>query len=154
MSSVTAEQVAITPEQAADPMLHMQWAKIIARDVAKAYRIRDASGIEELESAALLEMCKRRARFQPEDDAYDLIGAYRGWSFRAVKTACQKEAERVLNGGTYNERRRITGEKQITVDHFSAIANGHHTSMESDPFDFVVTSSRQEDSRNWWEKPE
>jgi hypothetical protein len=144
-----AVQEITTPEQASDPVLNHSWAVGICRRVAKSYKLRGKQEFDDIVSAAVLEICKRRLRFQPSPDAYDLLGAFRGWSYRAVMTAAQKEAERLQNGGTYNERRRIQGDKPVVAEQLSTY---QRTDDDGDRSEFVVMSTRDLDERAWWER--
>jgi hypothetical protein len=102
-----------------DPTDHLNWVSKIAMKVARNYGLTD-SHLDDLTSAGVLKTCELAKRFcPPAEGLSDPVGAFRGYAFRAVTTACQREAERLLNGGGYWARRRIRGQLPVISIEFS-----------------------------------
>jgi hypothetical protein len=90
------------------PDSHLDWARRVARRVARAYRLRPRSQEEwELEQAAALAVVRAAGRFDPAfcPPGGDPDGLFRGWCRRDVVQECRREAVRLRNGGSYRTRR-------------------------------------------------
>ncbi len=105
---------------AADPTAHVEWARRVARGVAKAFRFAPASQEEaELEGEALLAMVGR-SRAYIHRGGRDPLGAFRGYAYSYVRSQCVREARRIRNGGTYRTRREADL-PPVEVSHLSVM---------------------------------
>jgi hypothetical protein len=116
-----------TPSPTIDPIPHMPWVLGIAKTVAVHYHIANRADIDDLNSAGTIALLNQIRLFN-RWDTEDLEGAFRGFAHRHIKTACQREAERLINGGTYHTRRRVQGEQPLIARRFADIDD----EMESD----------------------
>ena len=94
--------VALHP--AVDPLAHAEWAAGTALAVAFRWRFRKGGQEEaDLTQTAHAAVCRAAVRFRPEmcPAGGDPAGLFRGWCRQDVRQECQREARRLLNGGTY-----------------------------------------------------
>lgn len=87
------------------------WCWGIALNVCDHYQLEGRANLEDLQSLGVVRSLELLARFSPEwprgyaaPDA-----AFRGWAYREVLTALQREAARILGGGTFRSPRREKG---------------------------------------------
>lgn len=85
------------------------WVRRIAKKVCKRHRIHGPCELDDVCQSGAVEMCRVMPRFEPELPAPDLEGAFRGYAYLFVKKACEREAERLINGGSYKSRRQVKG---------------------------------------------
>lgn len=95
-----------------DAERHMVWARGIARGVRADYRfLADSQEELELEAAAYLVLVLKAAAFDFSrvPAGGDPDEQFRGLNSREVRTNCQREAQRLRNGGTYHTTRDPAG---------------------------------------------
>lgn len=109
---------------AVDPAHHIGWVRTIARAVARRHGVRGEQEIADVQSAGFLQLLEISPRFRrPEWVASDsdLTDAYRGWANLWVKKTCERECERLRNGGTYWCRRQTKGQALVVAVPFSSL---------------------------------
>lgn len=87
---------------------HLDWARIIARQVREQYHFGKGSQEEyDLEQTAYAELIRKLPGFDPgrvpRGGNPDML--FRGWVKQSIATACKREALRLRNGGTYRTTR-------------------------------------------------
>lgn len=107
-------------EESIDVIRELKWVYLIARNVANRYFLRSETDLEDIVSSGTVAMLTALQVFEPPSVlSSDISEAFKGYAHRAVLTACQREAERILNGGTYKTRRRQSGRDPVIVHSFS-----------------------------------
>lgn len=140
-----AEARANTIRNAADPVRHLEWSRKIAIDVALQFGV--IGSRDDLAGEAAVKLVELSKRFDPLPNCVtleELVNAFRGWAWRYIKTSCQREAERLLNAGTYHERRRVPGQPLVVVESIDI----HADEDEQMPLE----CTRELDDRPWWER--
>ena len=141
-----AEVRATAIREAADPVRHLEWSRKIAVEVALQFGILGSR--DDLAGEAAVKLCELSRRFDPPPGCVGpdaMLNAFRGWAWRYIKTSCQREAERLLNAGTYHERRRVPGQPLIVVESIDIHADDQDEQM---PLECL----REMDDRPWWER--
>ena len=115
---------------------HLKWARGIAIRVLRRYHLRGDAELDDIHSAGVIEICRLAPQFIEPVPCQDAAGAFRGWVYLWVKTACEREAERLCNGGTYHARRRGAAKpvivRDLSDDHArSAPARSRRSSLAS-----------------------
>ena len=131
--------------EAADPVRHLDWSRRIAIDVAGQFGVLGSR--DDLAGEAAVKLVELSKRFDPPPGCVGMeamVNAFRGWAWRYIKTSCQREAERLLNAGTYHERRRVPGQTLIVVESIDI----HADEDEQMPLE----CTREMDDRPWWER--
>ncbi len=102
----------------------------IACKVAHAYGLHGAAVLQDLQSAGYLRALRLTRDFRPKEPrGYENPdGAFWGWAYREVLTEIQREAARILAGGTIRSPRRAKGVAKVIArpvsDYFEK-AGGH-----------------------------
>lgn len=91
----------------------LNWCRAIAKRVCKKHRLTGEDHLDDCTQSGVLEMCRKLPDFDRRINAdqqdYDVVGAFRGYAYLFVKKACEREAERLINGGSYKSRRQVNG---------------------------------------------
>jgi hypothetical protein len=88
---------------------HLEWARSIARKVRAKYGFLPGSQEQlDLEQTAYVALCELVQRYRPAEVTTNEVEAFRGWGYVTIKNKCQREADRLTNGGTYHTRRQAS----------------------------------------------
>jgi Sigma-70 region 2 len=88
----------------------LPWVRAIARKVAHSYNLRH-SHLDDLVSTGFIRVLELSERFRPQWPSgwEDPENAFKGWAYREVLTSIQREAARLLGGGTFRSPKRVAG---------------------------------------------
>lgn len=114
---------------------HVDWIRAIARMAARRHGVDGPQERDDITSAGVVELCRIAPRFvRPEwaETPENLIDAVRGWANLWIRKACDRECERLKNGGTYHARRQVAGQSLIIAKPFSDLVTPK-TGEEVDP---------------------
>jgi hypothetical protein len=91
-----------------DPAL-IDWCDTVSGGIARAFGFApDSQEGWELKLEGQMELVRRCQQFDPAavDPGSTAFDAFRGWAHQYIRSQCQREAERLVNGGTYRTRRK------------------------------------------------
>lgn len=118
-----------------DPLL--EWARRVGREVARDYGHKPGSQeADDLEQTAVAHLVEIAPRFDAKKHpgCADLPGAFRGYAYRSVHTACVRFADNLRGGGTTKGSVRPANRRTVgTLEDASAVADEKPTRLEPDP---------------------
>ncbi len=109
----------LTPDRLSPPPLDLdafpRRVGKLASQVAHAYGLHGAAALEDLQSAGYVRALRLTGEFRPTyPRGYEQPdNAFWGWAYREVLTEIQREAARLLAGGTIRSPRRVKGAAKV-----------------------------------------
>jgi hypothetical protein len=101
----------------------LPWVRRMAWKAAAHYGLRGSQNLEDLHSAGFVRVLELAEDFSPSwPEGYaNLLAAFQGWASREVMTTLQREAARILSGGTIRSPRRNTGSQKVIAQPLSEL---------------------------------